>query len=319
MKNKKRRIGIAAGAASAVFLLSACGASDEFRMPDFEKGAVQTESYDTVSDVPEYSGEPYVEINDNQPDFTEEELTTVSYEEYSKLDSLGRCGEAEACIGEDLMPEGERESISEVIPSGWENNEYDVVDGGYLYNRCHLIGYQLTGENANEENLITGTRYMNTEGMLPFENMVAEYVQETEYHVMYRVTPVFEGEDLVASGVHMEAESVEDDGEGISFNVYVYNVQPEITIDYSTGENWESPRSASSADEETAGARENSANESGENDEEQTYILNTNTHKFHKPDCSGVKDMKEKNREEYTGIREELIEEGYEPCGRCRP
>lgn len=319
MKNKKRRIGIAAGAASAVFLLSACGASDEFRMPDFEKGAVQTESYDTVSDVPEYSGEPYVEINDNQPDFTEEELTTVSYEEYSKLDSLGRCGEAEACIGEDLMPEGERESISEVIPSGWENNEYDIVDGGYLYNRCHLIGYQLTGENANEENLITGTRYMNTEGMLPFENMVAEYVQETEYHVMYRVTPVFEGEDLVASGVHMEAESVEDDGEGISFNVYVYNVQPEITIDYSTGENWESPRSASSADEETAGTRESSANESGENDEEQTYILNTNTHKFHKPDCSGVKDMKEKNREEYTGIREELIEEGYEPCGRCRP
>lgn len=319
MKNKKRRIGIAAGAASAVFLLSACGASDEFRMPDFEEGAVQTESYDTVSDVPEYSGEPYVEINDNQPDFTEEELTTVSYEEYSKLDSLGRCGEAEACIGEDLMPEGERESISEVIPSGWENNEYEVVDGGYLYNRCHLIGYQLTGENANEENLITGTRYMNTEGMLPFENMVAEYVQETEYHVMYRVTPVFEGEDLVASGVHMEAESVEDDGEGISFNVYVYNVQPEITIDYSTGENWESPRSASSADEETAGTRESSANESGENDEEQTYILNTNTHKFHKPDCSGVKDMKEKNREEYTGIREELIEEGYEPCGRCRP
>ena len=319
MKNKKRRIGIAAGAASAVFLLSACGASDEFRMPDFEKGAVQTESYDTVSDVPEYSGEPYVEINDNQPDFTEEELTTVSYEEYSKLDSLGRCGEAEACIGEDLMPEGERESISEVIPSGWENNEYEVVDGGYLYNRCHLIGYQLTGENANEENLITGTRYMNTEGMLPFENMVAEYVQETEYHVMYRVTPVFEGDDLVASGVHMEAESVEDDGEGISFNVYVYNVQPEITIDYSTGENWESPQTASPSDAETAGARENSANESGENDEEQTYILNTNTHKFHKPDCSGVKDMKEKNREEYTGTREELIEEGYEPCGRCRP
>lgn len=319
MKNKKRRIGIAAGAASAVFLLSACGASDEFRMPDFEKGAVQTESYDTVSDVPEYSGEPYVEINDNQPDFTEEELTTVSYEEYSKLDSLGRCGEAEACIGEDLMPEGERESISEVIPSGWENNEYDVVDGGYLYNRCHLIGYQLTGENANEENLITGTRYMNTEGMLPFENMVAEYVQETEYHVMYRVTPVFEGEDLVASGVHMEAESVEDNGEGISFNVYVYNVQPEITIDYSTGENWESPQSASPSDAETAGTRESSADESGENDEEQTYILNTNTHKFHKPDCSGVKDMKEKNREEYTGIREELIERGYEPCGRCRP
>lgn len=318
MKNRKRRIGIAAGTAYALIMLSACGISDEFQMPFFEDGSVsgsaQAESYDTLSDVPEYSGEPYVEINDNQPDFTEEELTTVSYEEYSELDSLGRCGEAEACIGEDLMPTQERESISEVIPSGWENNEYDIVDGGYLYNRCHLIGYQLTGENANEENLITGTRYMNTEGMLPFEDMVAEYVHETEYHVMYRVTPVFEGDDLVASGVHMEAKSVEDDGAGISFNVYVYNVQPDITIDYSTGDNWETPQPDSSSGTEQAGTQESVAD-----DEEQTYILNINSHKFHKPDCPGVKDMKEKNREEYTGVREELIKEGYEPCGKCKP
>jgi len=252
-----------------------------------------------------------VEINDNQPEFEEQELVTVSYEEYSDLDELGRCGEAEACIGEDLMPTEERESISQVEPTGWENKEYDNVDGKYLYNRCHLIGYQLSGENANEDNLITGTRYMNTEGMLPFENMVADYVHETENHVMYRVTPVFEGDDLVASGVHMEAESVEDDGKGICFNVYVYNVQPEITIDYSTGDNWFSG-SEDKDTEEGSGSGTQAA-------EEQTYILNTNTHKFHNPDCSGAKDIKEKNREEYTGTREELLSEGYEPCGRCKP
>ena len=196
-----------------------------------------TISVGELEDIPEYMGKPYVEINYNQPDFTEEELTTRSYEEYSELDELGRCGVAEACIGEDLMLAKERESISSITPTGWQNEEYDIVDGAYLYNRCHLIGYQLTGENANEENLITGTRYMNTEGMLPFENEVADYIHGTENHVMYRVTPVFEGSNLVASGVQMEAESVEDDGEGISFNVYVYNVQPGIEIDYATGYN----------------------------------------------------------------------------------
>lgn len=268
----------------------------------------QTQEYESVSDVPEYSGEPYVEINDNQPDFTEEELTTVSYEEYSELDELGRCGTAQACIGEDLMPTEERESISDVTPTGWENEKYDVADGGYLYNRCHLIGFQLSGENANEENLITGTRYMNTEGMLPFEDEVADYVHETENHVMYRVTPVFEGEDLVASGVQMEAESVEDDGRGICFNVYVYNVQPDITIDYSTGYSWVTTEEEKTSD--TGEAEEQS---------EQTYILNTNTHKFHLPDCSSVEDIKEKNREEFTGSREEVIGQGYEPCSRCKP
>ena len=196
-----------------------------------------TISVGELEDIPEYMGKPYVEINYNQPDFTEEELTTRSYEEYSELDELGRCGAAEACIGKDLMPAEERESISSVTPTGWQNKEYDIVDGGYLYNRCHLIGYQLTGENDNEENLITGTRYLNTEGMLPFENEVADYIRDTENHVMYRVTPVFEEDDLVASGVQMDAESIEDDGEGISFNVYVYNVQPGIEIDYATGYN----------------------------------------------------------------------------------
>lgn len=200
-----------------------------------EKGS-DSESYVTVDDVPAYSGEPYVEVNDNQPEFTEEELTTVSYEDYSELDELGRCQSAEACIGQDLMPTEARESISSVKPTGWKNKSYDTVDGGYVYNRCHLIGFQLTGENANEENLITGTRYMNVEGMLPFEDEVAAYIKETDNHVMYRVTPVFEGDDLVASGVQMQAESVEDDGVGISFNVYVYNVQPYVVIDYKTGE-----------------------------------------------------------------------------------
>ena len=205
---------------------------------DTEKQSEMQETI-TLSDIPEYKGEPYVEINGNDPDFSESELTTVAYEYYSDLDELGRCGEAEACIGEELMPDEERGNISSVKPTGWKNEKYDNVDGGYLYNRCHLIGYQLSGENANEENLITGTRYMNTEGMLPFEDMVAEYIHETDHHVMYRVTPVFDGENLVASGVQMEARSVEDDGEGISFNVFVYNIQPDITIDYATGENWE--------------------------------------------------------------------------------
>lgn len=191
-----------------------------------------------LGDISKYSGQPYVVINNNNPGFLEKELTTKSYEEYSQLDGMGRCGVAEACIGIDLMPTEVREDISNVEPTGWINQEYEIVEGGYLYNRCHLIGFQLSGENANERNLITGTRYMNTEGMLPFENIVADYVKDTGNHVMYRVTPIFEGSNLVASGVQIEAESVEDNGEGIQYNVYVYNVQPGITIDYATGDNW---------------------------------------------------------------------------------
>ena len=187
---------------------------------------------------PDYSGAAYTLVDDNQPGFTQEDLTTDSYETYGSLDTLGRCTAAEACIGPDLMPTGDRESIQDVTPTGWEQNSYDFVDGGYLYNRCHLIGYQLTGENDNERNLITGTRYLNVEGMLPFENMVADYIQETGNHVLYRVTPVFEGTDLLAQGVQMEAYSVEDDGDGICFNVFCYNVQPGVEINYATGENW---------------------------------------------------------------------------------
>lgn len=190
----------------------------------------------TLEDIPEYSGTPYAEIDNNRPSFTESELVTSSYEKYSSLDDLGRCGVAVACVGKDLMPTEERGSIGMIKPSGWHLVKYDSVDGKYLYNRCHLIAYELTSENANRENLITGTRYLNVTGMLPFENKVADYVKETGNHVMYRVTPVFDGDDLLASGVHMEAESVEDGGAGISFNIYCYNVQPGIVIDHATGD-----------------------------------------------------------------------------------
>lgn len=189
-----------------------------------------------LSDIPEYTGEPYIAVDGNEPDFSEEERTANTFESYSELDSLGRCGAAYACIGRDLMPAEERGSIGQVKPTGWQTVKYETVDGKYLYNRCHLIGYQLTGENANEKNLITGTRYMNVDGMLPFENMVADYVKETGNHVLYRVTPVFEEDDLLASGVQMEALSVEDEGADISYNVFVYNVQPGISIDYATGD-----------------------------------------------------------------------------------
>ena len=196
---------------------------------------IQVESYD-MSTIPAYSGENYVVLNDNKPEFTEEDYATETFENYSELDSLGRCGVAYANISKETMPTEERGSIGMIKPSGWHTVKYDIVNGKYLYNRCHLIGYQLSGENANEKNLITCTRQMNTEGMLDFENEVAEYVENTGNHVLYRVTPVFEGDNLLASGVQMEAYSVEDNGEGVSFNVYVYNVQDGIDIDYKTGD-----------------------------------------------------------------------------------
>ncbi len=195
-----------------------------------------------LENIPNFSSEPYVVINENEPEFSQDDFTTKSFEKYSELDFLGRCGIAFTNLSIDTMPSAdeERESISSIEPSGWINKKYDIVDGGYLYNRCHLIGYQLSAENANEKNLITGTRYMNTEGMLPFENKVAEYIKETRNHVLYRVTPIYEGDNLVANGVQIEAKSVEDNGKGICFNVYCYNVQPGIEINYKTGESKES-------------------------------------------------------------------------------
>lgn len=262
-----------------------------------------SDSYD-ISSIPEYDGTAYVVLNDNVPGFSEDDLTSESFESYSELDSLGRCGVAFANIGVDLMPTEDRDSISSVRPTGWQTFEYDIVDGGYLYNRCHLIGFQLTGENANEQNLITGTRYLNVDGMLPFENMVADYITETENHVLYRVTPIFEGDNLVASGVQMEALSVEDDGEGIEFNVYCYNVQPGIEIDYATGDSW---------------LAEDGSVEGTESNVEADYVLNTNSMRFHLPSCSSVDQMSEQNRQDFHGTRESLIEQGYEPCGNCNP
>lgn len=187
--------------------------------------------------------------------------------------------------------------------------KYDNVDGKYLYNRCHLIGYQLTGENANAKNLITGTRYLNVDGMLPFENMVADYIKETGNHVLYRVTPVFSGDNLVASGVHMEAESVEDNGDGILFNVYCFNAQPGIAIDYATGDSHQDDSIVADASKSTTAADANV----------QTYILNTNTKKFHKESCNSAKSMDASNKKIYTGSRQELIDMGYEACGVCKP
>lgn len=257
--------------------------------------------------------EAYTVVNDNIPTFSESEMNTDSYETYSELDELGRCGVATANIGTDLMPTEKRDSIGAVKPSGWHTVKYDCVDGKYLYNRCHLIGFQLTAENANPENLITGTRYLNVEGMLPFENMVADYIKETNNHVLYRVTPVYEGDNLVASGVQMEAKSVEDDGEGILFNVFCYNVQPGVEIDYESGESTYVGGESASKDE--TGKEQEEHSESTE----VTYILNTNTRKFHLPECSSLKQMKEKNKSEFCGSREEVIEQGYAPCKRCNP
>ncbi len=254
-----------------------------------------------LSQVPDYSGQPYTAINNNEPEFDEADFTTASFETYSSLDSLGRCGTAYANIGRELMPTEKRGSIGSVKPSGWHTVKYDNIDGRYLYNRCHLIGYQLTGENANERNLITGTRYMNVEGMLPFEDMVADYIRETDNHVLYRVTPIYDGNNLLADGVQMEAASVEDNGEGIYYNVYVYNVQPGIYIDYATGE----------SSRQSSGTYSNSS--------VTEYVLNTNSRKFHYADCASVRDISEKNRQTCKDSRASLIDRGYEPCGRCNP
>ena len=274
-------------------------------------GSAEVQSTAVADDMASlvYQGEPYVVINDNNPDFTEADMTTVSFESYGELDVLGRCTTAFANIGKDLMPAEKRGSIGEVKPTGWQTAKYDNVDGKYLYNRCHLIGYQLTGENANAKNLITGTRYLNVDGMLPFENMVADYIKETGNHVLYRVTPVFSGDNLVASGVQMEAESVEDNGDGILFNVYCFNAQPGIAIDYATGDSHQDDSIVADASKSTTAAEANV----------QTYVLNTNTKKFHKESCNSAKSMEASNKKIYTGSRQEIIDMGYEACGVCKP
>ena len=262
-------------------------------------------------DLPTYVGSAYVVLNNNVPVFSPEELTTEGYEFYSPLDALGRCGTVIASVGRETMPaeDEDRGNISSVKPTGWVQASYDSMGGQPLYNRAHLIGWQLTAENANERNLVTGTRYLNVQGMLPFEDMVADYVKETGNHVAYRVTPIFEGNNLVCSGVQMEGFSVEDNGEGICFNVYCFNVQPGIIIDYATG--------ASSEGGETPVDPEAETNADGEVIHD--YVLNTGRKRFHYPNCSSVGQMSEKNKQPYTGSREDLIDQGYQPCGSCNP
>lgn len=291
-----------------------------------------------IESIPGYDGEPYVEVSGNVPDFSDEDKTiTDAFEIYSELDSLGRCTQAYANICRELQPMEERGEIGQIKPSGWHTVKYnDLIDGNYLYNRCHLIGYQLAGENANERNLITGTRYLNVVGMLYFENMVDDYVDATGNHVLYRVTPVFEGNNLVASGVQMEGWSVEDAGEGICFNVYCYNVQPGIEIDYATGDSHvaekgqgdkgdegDSQGNSEQSEWQAAGQNTERTEESDSEQSiesaaaEQTYILNTNTKKFHLPSCSSVSQMKEENKKSVSETADELEAQGYSPCKRC--
>ena len=284
----------------------ACGTAPEKtsqKTPNIKYVVSDKQEEISIDEIPEYDGEPYVEVENNDPDFSEEEMQTEAYEYYSELDGEGKCGVVEANIGEELMPVEERGAIGQVKPTGWHTVKYDIVDGKYLYNRCHLIGYQLTGENANEKNLITGTRYMNVEGMLPFENMVADYIRETGNHVLYRVTPIYEDDDLLALGVQIEAESIEDEGEGVCFNVFVYNVQPGIEIDYSTGES----RYIGLPEENTESE-----------DVTGTFVLNTNSMKYHDPSCSGAKRTKPENKKNYTGNISKIEKQGYEPCGMCQ-
>lgn len=290
-------------------VLSGCSAGENNFFNDLDITAQSASDYVNydLSNVPDYDGKAYVELNGNVPEFSESEKTySESFEEYGKLDSLGRCTYAVSCIGKDLMPTEKRGSIGSVKPSGWHISKYDFVDGKYLYNRCHLIGYQLTAENANERNLITGTRYLNVEGMLPFENDVADYIEITNNHVYYKVTPIFEGNNLVANGVQMQAYSVEDNGQGVSFNVYCYNVQPGVAIDYATGDN------------QTVASSSITSSSSDEADK-KTYIVNTKTKKFHNPDCDGAKKMSSSNKKKYKGTRDSLISNGYSPCQKCNP
>ena len=276
----------------------------------------------TISNVPAYSDSAWVEINNNTPYFTESEITTKVFETYSDLDGLGRCGVAYANICKDIMPAEERGTIGMIKPSGWQTVKYDFVDGKYLYNRCHLIGYQLAGENANVKNLITGTRYLNIVGMLDFENTVSGYLEEKpNNHVLYRVTPIFKGDNLVASGVEMEGYSVEDKGKGVCFNVYCYNVQPGVTINYADGTSCEtkSDNIRTVPRVNTPSTTNNSNAQTVDNKKSYTYVLNTNTHKFHRPDCGSVSDMKEKNKKYSSDDRETIINNGYSPCKRCNP
>ena len=274
----------------------------------------------TVSDIPAYSGSPYVIINNNLPNFSADELTDTSYESYSELDLFGRCGVAIASCGVEIMPgkNEERGDISSIKPTGWVQAKYNGISGGYLWNRCHLIGWQLSAENANPKNLITGTRYMNTEGMLPYENMIADYILETGNHVAYRVTPIYNGSNLVCSGVQLEGYSVEDKGDGVIFNVYCYNVQPGISINYATGESRDlairvegEEETAVSSQQQVQSTEQSVASETTTQvTEEMVWIPNTGSKYHSNPSCSGMKSPSQVPLSN-------AIYRGFEPCKKC--
>ena len=292
---------------------------------DTDDASVSIQSENSLPDLsfPSYDGRDYIEVNGNRPYFTDSELTTEAFERYSELDALGRCGTAYACIGKELMPTEPRGEIGMIKPSGWHTSSYDksIISDIYLYNRCHLIGYQLTGENANELNLITGTRYMNIGRMEDLENSVAGYIRRTGNHVQYRVTPIFENSNLVASGVLMEAYSIEDNGAGICFCNYVFNIQPNIVINYADGSNHLAQQSAttsSSVSSVTSAAASQPAEEQKPQDKiVQEFVLNKNTKKYHTLDCPSVNDIKPKNKATYSGTVEDVENMGYSPCKRC--
>mgnify|MGYP000825362286 FL=1 len=296
---------VVAGADSS----GALGSKDKADGP--QEDLVNNNSYVSLDAIPAYDGKAYVAVNNNEPFFTDSDMTTTAFENYSDLDSLGRCGVAYANICKDIMPTEERGKIGMIKPSGWHTVKYDVIKDRYLYNRCHLIGYQLAGENANPKNLITGTRYLNVEGMLPFENLVADYVNNTGNHVLYRVTPMFSGSNLVANGVLIEAKSVEDNGGGILFNVYCYNVQPGVGINYENGDSWLDGTTGSASSGSDSSAAENSAANSS-NSETMVHITATGK-KYHRAGCRTLK----KSDTEVT--LDEAKSMGLSPCGICNP
>lgn len=283
----------------------------------------------------------YVEIDGNTPSFAADDATTDAFQSFSQLDWLGRCGAAYACLGPETLPTDVRGDISEVHPTGWVQNFYGFIDGESLYNRSHLIAHCLSGQNANERNLITGTRHLNADVMEPIEAMVLDYIEQTGNHVLYRVTPVFEGDELVARGVQIEALSMEDGGQGVSLNVFLRNIQPGVAIDYATGDNWADEAATADSWSTSAATSNLSASASAgtaplapisaaattsqaddtstDTPATVTYVVNKNTGKFHYPSCSSVSKIKAKNRMDTDQTRDELIAQGYAPCKNCNP
>ncbi len=273
----------------------------------------------STDNIPVFSGEPAITINGNIPFFEDSELSTVPTINLSPLDSRGRAQTASAVLGWETLAQGDRENINSYEPSGWQQSTYDFIEGDFLYNRCHLLMWKLCGIEDDHRNLITGTRSLNIHGMLPYEEEVLDEIESTGFHVLYRVTPVYDGDNLLASGVLMEAKSVEDRGRSLQFCIYSYNVQPGVQIDYATGDNYADNDSVSADSTDGAGAVIRGIPPSDGGSEPKDYVLNTSRHKFHYPDCPSVRQMKDKNKAYVTASREELIAEGYDPCGNCRP